>query len=444
MNIIRVLRTKSRIKLPGFVSGFTLIILLVWVVLPASAAEIEASREISSETVYPGESFVVTVHIKADHEVEALVLDENLPDGWHVNYSENYSENSGTIFPETNFFKASTLEWIWIEKLSAGEEKTVMYNVTVPLNSQLGNFSISGKVSAYSVPDVPVEGFSEVTITYPPSEVDFSVSSGGEGSEGGSSGDEGREEENSGSGGSRGGSGGGGGAGSPESTRNIELKEVSSEQVFKGTHTCFTFKNEINDIATVEFDPKKNFGKITAIVEILKNTSSIVKEPAPGTVYRNINIWIGNSGFSSPENFENARINFRVSKAWIADHRVRENTVNLYRYDKDSWNPLPTSINGEDENYFYFTAETPGFSPFAISVIEEKTQSVEISPARTGENRTLSKEDISDDKTNSDKEKQGVTASDIEKKEKKSSPGPGATFVVAELLILYGILKKRM
>ena len=61
-----------------------------------------------------------------------------------------------------------------------------MYNVTVPLNSQLGNFSISGKVSAYSVPDVPVEGFSEVTITYPPSEVDFSVSSGGEGSEGGS------------------------------------------------------------------------------------------------------------------------------------------------------------------------------------------------------------------------------------------------------------------
>ena len=430
MNIIRVFRTKSRIKLPGFVSGFALIFLLVWAVLPASAAEIEASREISAETVYPGESFVVTVHIKADHELGALVLDEDLPGGWNV----NCSENNGTIFPEINFFKASTLEWIWIENLSAGEEKTVMYNVTVPLNSQPGNFSISGRVSAYSVPGVPVEGFSEVTITYPPSEVDISASSGGEGSEG----------ESSGSGGSRGGSGGGGGAGSPESTRNIELKEVSSEQVFKGTHTCFTFKNEINDIATVEFDPKKNFGKITAIVEILKNTSSIVKEPAPGAVYRNINIWIGNSGFSSPENFENARINFRVSKAWIADHQVRENTVNLYRYDKGSWNLLSTSLNGEDENYFYFTAETPGFSPFAISGIEEKIQSVEISPARTGENQTLSKENISDDKTNSDKEKQGVTASDIEKKEKKSSPGPGAILVVAELLILYGILKKKI
>lgn len=430
MNITRVFRTKSRIKLPGFVSGFALIFLLVWAVLPASAAEIEASREISAGTVYPGESFVVTVHIKADHEVGALVLDEDLPGGWHV----NYSENSKTIFPEINFFKASTLEWIWIENLSAGEEKIVMYNVTVPLNSQPGNFSISGRVSAYSVPDVPVEGFSEVTITYPPSEVDFSASSGDEGSEGVSSG----------SGGSRGGSGGGGGAGSPESTRNVELKEVSSEQVFKGTHTCFTFKGEINDIVTVEFDPKKNFGKTTAIVEILKNTSSIVKEPAPGAVYRNINIWIGNSGFSSPENLENARINFRVSKSWIAEHRVRENTVDLYRYDKGSWNLLSTSLNGEDENYFYFTAETPGFSPFAISGIEEKIQSVEISPARTGENRTLSKEDISDNKTNSDKEKQGVTASDIEKREKKSSPGPGATFVVAELLILYGVLKKKM
>ncbi|MFY9201329.1 MAG: PGF-pre-PGF domain-containing protein [Methanosarcina flavescens] len=436
--------------MPGFVSGFALIFLLVWAVLPTSAAEIEASREISAETVYPGESFAVTVHIKADHELGALVLDEDLPGGWHV----NYSENNGTIFPEINFFKATTLEWIWIENLSAGEEKTVMYNVTVPLNSQPGNFSITGRVSAYSVPDVPVEGFSEVTITYPPSEVDISASNGGEGSEGESSGSRGSEGENSGSGGSegensgsggsRGGSGGGGGAGSPESTKNIELKEVSSEQVFKGTHTCFTFKGEINDIATVEFDPKKNFGKTTAIVEILKNTSSIVKEPAPGAVYRNINIWIGNSGFSSPENFENARINFRVSKAWIADHRVRENTVNLYRYDKGLWNPLSTSLNGEDENYFYFTAETPGFSPFAISGIEEKIQSVEISTARTGENRTLSKEDISDDKTNFDKEKQGVTASDIEKKEKKSSPEPGATFAVAELLILYGILKKKM
>ena len=31
------------------------------------------------------------------------------------------------------------------------------------------------------------------------------------------------------------------------------------------------------------------------------------------------------------------------------------------------WNPLPTRQSGEDSKYLYFTAETPGFSPFAIT-----------------------------------------------------------------------------
>ncbi len=170
---------------------------------------------------------------------------------------------------------------------------------------------------------------------------------------------------------------------------------------------------------------------------MLKNTSSIVKEPAPGTVYRNVNIWVGNSGFSSPENLENARINFRVSRAWITEQGINEKTVTLYRYSQGSWNPLSTTPNGEDEVYLYFTAETPGFSPFAISSTEKRIQSVEISPAKIGENQTLKKERTSDE------EKQEILASDIEKEEKKSSPGIEGISTAVELLILHGILKKK-
>jgi PKD repeat protein len=362
MNLVKAFRTKSRIKLSGLISGFTLIILFSWTIFPASAAGIEASREISGGTVNPGESFVVAVHISTDQDIEALVLDENLPDGWQV----SQWENNGAAFQETSTFKASTLERIWVEKLSAGEEKIVIYNVTVPSNSEPGNFTLLGRVSAYSVPATPVEGVSEVIVTSPPPEANFSATpleglaplivqftdlstfnpdswgwdfdgngnidsnernpvynyenpgiytvilkttnntygnstqtkagyitvteeasnSGGTGGSGESS--EGSGGSSGGSGGSSGGSGGG--AGSPESTSNVELKEISNEQVFKGIHTCFTFKGEANEIVSVEFDPKKNFGKTTAIVEMLKNTSSIVKEPAPGTVYRNVNL----------------------------------------------------------------------------------------------------------------------------------------------------------
>jgi PGF-pre-PGF domain-containing protein len=135
---------------------------------------------------------------------------------------------------------------------------------------------------------------------------------------------------------SGGGGGGGGGGGSPESSSNIAFKEISNEQIFKGTHTHYTFKGGANDIVTVEFDPKKSFGKTTAIIEILKNTSSIVKEPAPGEVYKNINIWIGNSGFSSPENLENARISFRVNKAWISEYNINKSMVALYRFSQNT------------------------------------------------------------------------------------------------------------
>ncbi len=521
MNIVKAFRTKSRIKLSSFISGLVLILLLVWTILPVSADGIQAGREISNRIVYPGENFTITVHIKADYEVEALTLDENLPGGWQV----TQSEDNGVEFQDIRAFKASTLEWIWVEKLSAGEEKTVTYNVTVPSDSEPGNFTFSGRISAYSVPAAPVEGVSEIMVVYPSHEIDFSANpflgaapltvqfidlsssnpdswewdfdgngsidskeknpvytyenpgtytvilkatnrtygnntrtkadyitvterpsisgineENGESGEGEENGESGVSE---GSGGGSGGSGGGGSAGSPESTRNIELKEISNEQVFKGTHTCFTFKGATNDIVTVEFDPKKSFGKTTAIVEMLKNTSSIVKEPAPGMIYRNVNIWVGNSGFSSTENLENARINFRVSRAWFTEKEIDENTVILYRYSQNSWSPLSTTHNGEDETYFYFTAETPGFSPFAISGIEKKTQPIEISPSRTGENQTVSEEKTSDEKKISDEEKQGTPALDIEREEKRSAPGLEAAFTAAELLVLYGVLKKK-
>ncbi|PAV11457.1 cell surface protein [Methanosarcina spelaei] len=496
MNLIKAFRNKSWIKLSGLVSGFALIILFAWIILPASAAGIEANREISAGTVNPGESFAITVHIITDQDIESLTLDENLPEGWQV----SEWENNGAIFQETSTFKASTLEWIWVENLSAGEERTVVYNVTVPSNYEPGNFTLTGRISAHSVSAVPVEGFSEVMVTSSPPEANFSAvpllgpaplivqftdlstfnpdswkwDFDGNGNidsnernpvytyespgtytvilkatnnkyrnitqtkagyitvtEGVSS-YESRES----SGGSGGSGGGGGGSVSPESTSNVELKEISSEQVFKEVHTCFTFKGETNEIVSVEFDPKKNFGKITAIVEILKNTSSIVKEPAPGTVYRNINIWVGNSGFSNQENFENAQINFKVSKDWTTEQGVSKDTVTLYRYSEGVWNPLPTTLSREDGVYFYFTAETSGFSHFAISCSEKIIQSVEIPSSKIGKNQTLNEENTSE------KDKQEFPASDFKKEESKSSPGFKLHFVVVELLVLYGLLNR--
>jgi len=493
MKTIETLKVKNRIKSSSFISGLMLLLFFAVTILPVSAFGIEASREISAGTVYAGGTFTVTVHIEAAQYIEAPTLDENLPAGWDV----TIIENDGATFQNSETFKASTLEWIWVESLQAGGEKTVVYRVTVPSTPEPGNFTISGSVSAYSFSAVPVTGASEIIVTYPPPEAGFSASplSGtapltvqftdlstnnpdswkwdldGNGSIDSteknpawtygtpgtytvtliaSNSTYGNDtetktgyitanDETSASGGSSrssgGSGGGGGGGGSPESSRNVELKEISNEQVFKGVHTCYTFKGETNEIVTVEFDPKKNFGKTTTIVEMLKNTSVIVKEPAPGTVYKNLNIWVGNSGFSSSENLENARISFRVKKTWLSENRISESTITLYRYSDDAWNALPTTLTGEDQDYFYFTSETPGFSPFAIAGPEKDTQVIDITPIRNEESNVMSTGEISEE----DEEK---LASDNEKTD-EDSPGAEISFAAAGLLASYAALKKR-
>ncbi|HIH75288.1 MAG TPA: PGF-pre-PGF domain-containing protein [Methanosarcina sp.] len=501
MNVIKILKAGNRKKfsyfIPGIIAGIVLVLFFAGTIATVSASGIEASREISAGTVYAGETFTVTVHIRTDQYIEAPALDENLPEGWNV----SRIEDDGAVFQNIETFKESTMEWIWVESIQAAGEKTVVYRVFVPSVIEPGNFTFSGNVSAYSIPSVPVTGASEIIVTYPPPEANFSASplsgiaplkvqftnlctDNADAWEWDFNGNESVDssekdpvwtyetagtytvvlkavnntygtdteiktdfiivtEEIPSSGGSSskssGSSGGGGGGGSPESSRNVELKEISNEQVFKGIHTSYTFKGGINDIVTIEFDPKKNFGKTTTIVEILKNTSVIVKEPAPGIVYKNLNIWVGNSGFSNPENFENAMISFRVNKAWLSENDIGESTIALYRYSEDKWAALPTTLTGDDENYFYFTAETPGFSPFAIVSPKKNSQSsIEIAPATDKENN------ITSTGKTSGEENDGNPASD-EEKENKSAPGAGILFAAAGFLASYvSMVKKRM
>src|SRR5665648_242577 len=123
MKTVETLKVKNRIKISNLISGLILILFFAGTILPVSASGIEASREISAGTVYAGGTFTVTVHIQTDQHIEAPTLDENLPVGWDI----TIVENDGATFPNSETFKKSTLEWVWVESLQAGGEKTVVY-----------------------------------------------------------------------------------------------------------------------------------------------------------------------------------------------------------------------------------------------------------------------------------------------------------------------------
>lgn len=158
-----------------------------------------------------------------------------------------------------------------------------------------------------------------------------------------------------------------GGGGSPEPISNIETKEISQKFIISGNRIKFEFPQKATSIDFIEFDSKKTLGKTTTIIEQLKEKSVLTPIEPGGTIYKHINIWVGNEGTASSENIEDAVIGFRVNKNEIMLNETEISTIKLQRYAQGGWNSLSTNKTWEDDQYIYFQAKTPGFSPFAIT-----------------------------------------------------------------------------
>ncbi len=161
-------------------------------------------------------------------------------------------------------------------------------------------------------------------------------------------------------------SGGGGGGGvSGEDFANIESKEKHDLFISKDRVASYRFNN--SQILYVNITGNTGAGDTSVAVEILKNKSSLVKVPAPGKVYKNLNIWVGSSGFAVPRNIKEAVIRFRVENAWITSGGFKDTDIVLLRWDGAQWISLETVPGYKDGTFTYYDAKTNAFSPFAIS-----------------------------------------------------------------------------
>jgi len=177
------------------------------------------------------------------------------------------------------------------------------------------------------------------------------------------------------------GGGGGGGGTTGEKYENIQVKEVQSIFVNAGSHIKYEFKEDGNAITSIRFDALKNSGKVQAVIEVLKGSSSFAKADAPGVVYQQMNIWVGSTGFITPENVDigNLLIGFKVEKSWLEENKIDNASVKLYRYADGSWSALPANVTGDDAEYVYFESRTSGFSPFAIVSETRATEEADVS-----------------------------------------------------------------
>lgn len=188
-----------------------------------------------------------------------------------------------------------------------------------------------------------------------PQKVDLYLSTGGGGGSGGSSS----------SGGGSGGGGGGGGA-SGENYTNIEARESREEFIVKDLPTVYNFTTEGLPVYGIVITGSTNAGLIAVQIELLRNTSTLVKEASPEIVYKNVNIWVGTAGFAIPKNIKEAIIKFKVKNSWITSNSLKDTEIVMFRWDGTQWVKLETQLKYNDDGFTHYEAKTNAFSPFAI------------------------------------------------------------------------------
>lgn len=121
-------------------------------------------------------------------------------------------------------------------------------------------------------------------------------------------------------------------------------------------------------VSNVYIKLKEVARNITIYLEKLMEKPPEVPEP-PGLVYAYHKIDV-----SVPEGLiEKANITFWVLKEHLATYKVTKDNVVMLRYHDNKWLKLPTKVVGENTTHFNFTAETPGFSIFAVAIVKIPT-----------------------------------------------------------------------
>jgi len=169
---------------------------------------------------------------------------------------------------------------------------------------------------------------------------------------------------------SGGGGGGGGGGTTGENFSNIQSREAREEIIGKDFPAKYTFKTLEIPVYEIVIIGNQNLGLVNTQIELLKDTSTLVNKNPPGSVYKNLNIWVGTSGIATPKNIKEATIKFNIENSWLTSGGFKDTDIVLVKWDGTEWIKLVTEPKNTDGTFTYFEGKTNAFSPFAIVAIK--------------------------------------------------------------------------
>ncbi len=159
------------------------------------------------------------------------------------------------------------------------------------------------------------------------------------------------------------GGGGGGGGGMSDEPENVEETVFLRIYLRAGDPATYNFNNTLT---SVEVTPEKTYGLVAAKMEVLvDHPGSITTDPPAGVLYKYFNVFFGNLGWSEGK-LSSSVINFQAPAIWFEENNIDPATVTLYRHHDDEWQPLVTTMSGQADGNYQYSAPTPGFSTFMI------------------------------------------------------------------------------
>ncbi len=165
----------------------------------------------------------------------------------------------------------------------------------------------------------------------------------------------------------RGGGSGGGSVVSAELFENIDFFETREADLIAGMPVTFRFTKPQIAVYELVITANISAGVTSAKIEQLKGTSRLATSPPTGTIYRNLNIWLGTSGFAVSRNIMEGIIRFRIDKSWLSSENIDAGNIAMMKWDGSQWISLETKQVRTDGNFAYYESLTNSFSPFAIS-----------------------------------------------------------------------------
>jgi PGF-pre-PGF domain-containing protein len=175
------------------------------------------------------------------------------------------------------------------------------------------------------------------------------------------------------------GGGGGGGGAVNNGKSNQPIQSIILALIPANTPTTIPLSNNLLAVVSINITTAITTNNMKLTIENLAAKPNSVTAPS-GTVFTYMNMTISNI---LSANIKGAKIKFKVNKVWYEQNNLSPATTKLSRYHNGVWTVLVTVQTDSDSDYYYFEAQTPSFSVFAITASLANAPSTQSTPSQT-------------------------------------------------------------